>query len=106
MGVFQGVSSLLQVEAFCDVDAKKIARGQYIFEDSTVCEGVCTLVVYLDSYATGLISLVFLSFFPFVCAYRRYPSQGFLSCTSVRLTYHLFYVLNGLADTHNRLLYV
>ena len=66
MGVFQGVSSLLQVEAFCDVDAKKIARGQYIFEDSTVCEGVCTLVVYLDSYATGLISLVFLSSHLFV----------------------------------------
>ena len=37
--------ALLQVEAFCDVDAKKIARGHYIFEDSTVCEVVLTVVV-------------------------------------------------------------
>ena len=41
--------TLLQVEAFCDVDAKKIARGHYIFEDSTVCDGVLTLVVHLEA---------------------------------------------------------
>ena len=51
--MFQSVPSLLQVEAFCDVDAKKIGRGHYVFEDSTVCGSAQTTLAYLVAMQLG-----------------------------------------------------